>query len=187
MRLGEMLLASGLIDEWQLMLGIRASRRRGEYLGESLVADRFLSESQWLGVLSHHLDVPSIEMSFTGTSRLSGASDVATEIVLGDETVLEAVPSTVARRYGIFPLELKRTQLGYELTIATADPNNADLMDELSWLLQMEIKPVLASRRAISEAIWRFYGDDDDGETGRMPHPDMLPEYRTYSPVLAIA
>ena len=170
MRLGETLLASGLIDEWQLMLGIRASKRRGEYLGESLVADRFLSESQWLGVLSQHLNVPSVD-----------------EIVLHDEMVLEAVPSTVARRYGVFPLELKRTQLGYELTIATADPNNADLIAELSWLLQMEIKCVLASRRAISEAIWRFYGDDDDGETGRMPHPDMLPDYRVYAGALAIA
>lgn len=186
MRLGERLMASGLIDEWQLMLGMRAARRENDYLGESLVRGRFITERELLSTLSDQLEVPFIQMDLVGASAY--VSDESGEITLGDETVLEAMPGTVARRYGVFPLQITRSQVGYQLKIATADPNNPDLIDELSWLLQMEIVPVLASRRAISEAIYRFYGDDDDGESGRMPHPELLPDFRNFRQTqLAIA
>ncbi|NPV13789.1 type II/IV secretion system protein [candidate division WOR-3 bacterium] len=70
-----------------------------------------------------------------------------------DPQAIAAVPAELARKFKIMPL----LQLNSTLIIATANPEDIGLIDELNRQLHLEINPVLAMPEAIEQAIERFY------------------------------
>ena len=72
-RIGELLLAAGLVTEDQLMLALAEQKSSGERLGRILVDKRVITESQLVRVLAQHfgwpslvrLDVPLVAMGFS--------------------------------------------------------------------------------------------------------------------------
>lgn len=140
MRLGDMLIRAGLIDEMQLNAALAHQRQWGGKLGDILVQQDVLDEMMlWRG-LSRQLDVPLVSL---------------TEITLQHE-LLAALPVEMCERLEMIPMARDdRT-----LTIATSDPNNIGALDEVAFRTGLKVKTVLAPAREVEWAIRAgYYGE----------------------------
>jgi type IV pilus assembly protein PilB len=136
-RLGDVLVAEGLISTNQLHEALRDHRRSKERLGKVLTRRGFLSDEQLVEVLSKEHGLPS----------------VAVEQHTIPADVLALVPVHIARKYDVLPL--KRVDGG--LTLAMADPTNVVAMDEIAAMTRLAVVPVVASGTSIRAAIERHY------------------------------
>jgi len=136
-RLGDVLVAEGLISSDQLYDALREHRRSKERLGKVLTRRGFVSEEKLVEILSKEHGLPS----------------VAIEQYTVSADVLALVPSYIARKYEVIPLA--RVDSG--LTLAMADPTNVVAMDEIAARTRLRVLPVVASGQAIRAAIDRYY------------------------------
>jgi type IV pilus assembly protein PilB len=136
-RLGEVLVAEGLISPSQLHDAIREHRHSKERLGNVLTKRGFVSEEQLVEVLSKEHGLPS----------------VAIDQYMITADVLALVPVHIARKYDVLPLG--RVDGG--LTLAMADPTNVVALDEIAAMTRLAVLPVVTSGKAIRAAIERLY------------------------------
>src|SRR5512136_861578 len=137
-KLGEMLLKAGLITQPQLQEALEAQKKGGGKLGFNLVKLGFVKEDDITQLLSDQYGVPSINLRHF-------------EI---DESVITLIPSEVAQKYLVLPVN----RTGATLTIAMADPTNVFAMDDIRFMTGYTVEPVVASEIAIREAIEKYYG-----------------------------
>ncbi len=145
-RIGEMLIEAGLIDELQLKSALGYQKQWGGKVGSALVEMGFVTEKGVASTLEKQLGV------------------VCTSIEGMDipPNILHTVKVDIAKKYGVFPLSVE----GKTLLIATPDPTDLKALDELSFLLGMRIKPVLALESDIKRAISIYYeGNTQSGRT----------------------
>lgn len=147
MRIGDMLLKAGLIDEMQLNAALAQQRQWGGKLGDLLVDQGFLDEMMlWLG-LSKQLDVPLVSLP---------------EMVITTDLVT-LIPVEMCERLDIFPVARDdRT-----FTVATSDPSNVGGLDEVAFRVGKKLKTVLAPQREVTWAIRTYYR----GERATCPPP----------------
>jgi len=72
------------------------------------------------------------------------------------QDVLKRVPVEVAQRYAIIPL----SRTGSTLTVAIADPTNIFALDDLKFITNLNIEPVVASEFSIRQSIEKYYGTE---------------------------
>jgi type IV pilus assembly protein PilB len=137
-RLGEMLLKSGRVTSDQLQRALSAQKAEGGRLGTNLVKLGFLTDEQLVDFLSQHFGVPAI--------NLDG--------IKVDEQVIKIIPADVARKYTILPI----AKQGAKVTIAMMDPTNVFAMDDIKFMTNYNVEPVVASETALRVAIDRYYG-----------------------------
>src|SRR5262245_3322608 len=137
-KLGEMLLKAGMITQPQLQEALEAQKKGGGKLGFNLVKLGFVKEDDITQLLSDQYGVPSINLRHF-------------EI---DETVINLIPSEVAQKYLVLPVN----RTGATLTISMADPTNVFAMDDIKFMTGYNVEPVVASEIAIREAIEKYYG-----------------------------
>ena len=137
-RLGEMLVKAGLITAEQLQEALAVQQKNGEKVGYNLIRLGHVREDDITQLLSEQYGVPSINLRHF-------------EI---DGTVISLVPSEVAQKYMILPVN----RTGATLTIAMADPTNVFAMDDIKFMTGYNVEPVVASEIAIREAIEKYYG-----------------------------
>ena len=137
-KLGEMLLKAGLITQDRLQEALAAQKKNGGKLGYNLVKLGYVKEDDITQLLSEQYGVPSINLRHF-------------EI---DETVITLIPSEVAQKYLVLPVN----RTGATLTIAMADPTNVFAMDDVRFMTGYTVEPVVASEIAIREAIEKYYG-----------------------------
>jgi type IV pilus assembly protein PilB len=136
-RLGDRLVAEGLITSEQLSQALQTQKGTRDKLGTILVHLGFLTEDALLGFLSRQYNVPAITLS---------QLDIEPE-------VLKLVPGTLAEKLEVLPI--KRS--GQVLTLAMADPTNVLAIDDIAFMTNLQIQPVVASQVAIRQAIDRVY------------------------------
>ncbi len=137
-KLGEMLIKSGLLTPQKLQEALEYQKTNGGKLGLNLVKLGFVKEEDITRVLSQQYGVPAINLS-------------KVEI---DDAVVKLIPSEVAQKYLIMPV----SRTGATLTIAMVDPTNVFAMDDIKFMTGYNVEPVVASEVAIKEAIDRYYG-----------------------------
>jgi type IV pilus assembly protein PilB len=137
-KLGEMLVKAGLISPDQLEEALEAQKSNGEKLGFNLIRLGYVKEDEITQLLSEQYGVPSINLRHF-------------EI---DETVINLIPSEVAQKYLVLPVN----RTGATLTISMADPTNVFAMDDIKFMTGYNVEPVVASEIAIREAIEKYYG-----------------------------
>jgi type IV pilus assembly protein PilB len=137
-RLGDLLVADGLLTTEQLQHAIAEQKNSSEKLGSVLVRLGILSEEQLVGFLSRQYGIPSITLS-----QLDVEPDV-----------LGLVPESTARRYEVLPVK----RIGATLTLAVGDPANVFALDEIAFMTSLTVLPVVASQGALRLAIERSYG-----------------------------
>src|SRR6185312_10037818 len=136
-RLGDVLVAEGLISPGQLHDALREHRRSKERLGNVLTRRGFVSEEQLVEVLSKEHGLPSVSIDqYTITAEM-----------------LALVPVHIARKYDVLPL----ARVDNGLTLAMADPTNVVAMDEIAAMTRLAVLPVVAAGYAIRVAIERYY------------------------------
>jgi type IV pilus assembly protein PilB len=136
-RLGDLLIGEGLISAEQLQRALADQKGTNEKLGSVLVRLNLIHEDQLIGFLSRQYGVPSITLS---------QLDI-------DPDVLKLVPAQIAKKYEILPTN----RTGNALTLAMADPTNVFALDDIAFLTNLQVMPVVASQNAIRKAIERNY------------------------------
>ena len=152
-RLGDLLVREGLINQEQLQRALADQKGSNEKLGSILVRLDFINEDQLIDFLSKQYGIPSITLT---------QLDVDSEVV-------KLVPAQIARKYEVLPI--KRS--GNQLTLAMADPTNVFAVDDVGFMTNLQVVPVVASQGAIRKAIDRLY----EAQTGGIA--DVISEMDT--------
>jgi len=142
-RLGDLLVREGLIDNEQLARALNEQKGSNDKLGGILVKLNFVTEEKLIAFLSRQYGIQS-----TTLSQL----DI-------DPEVLKLVPEQISRKYEVLPIKRQ----GNQLTLAMADPTNVFALDDVGFMTNLQVVPVVASQAAIRAAIDRSY-DSKGGE-----------------------
>ncbi len=139
-RLGEILVAEGVIDAGQLQAALAEAALLGRRVGEVLVSRGDVTEAQILGALAAQLGVQ--------------VAPLATTAML-PKRLLKLIPASMARERLVLPVFLD-AQSGM-LEVAMADPADHELLDELRFRTGHDIRPMVAMASEVAEAVDRFY------------------------------
>ncbi len=145
LKLGELLLSAGLITETQINEAVARQRKTHERLGEALINLGAVSEENLAKTLAGQLNIP---YATAENGLLVPAKEAHLEELLPEET---------ARKYGVLPLGVT----GALLTIATTDPLDLLLLDNLRKLTGKQVSMVIATRSELEKALNAFYGTKD--------------------------
>ena len=140
--IGQMLLEKGLVEKEHIKKALEYRQKSGEdlRLGEVLVKFGFVTEQDVLACVGEQFDVPVVDLS-----------EVAPQ-----PEALDAVARNTARMHNILPLARDSASL----TIAIGDLDLSTI-DNLRFILDTQIKPVLAPASDITQAIERYYGGEE--------------------------
>ncbi|MGE5339027.1 MAG: hypothetical protein ACM3PU_14455, partial [Gemmatimonadota bacterium] len=125
LRLGDMLVAQGVLTSAQLTAALSEQRRSGRRLGRILIDDGIASEATIARALAQQLKVPFI--------------DIARETI--DARVAQRLPVAAAQRLRALPLD---EQSGV-VRVAMADPTDLQAYDEVQRLIGREIDLVVVT------------------------------------------
>ncbi|MCP4404431.1 MAG: type IV-A pilus assembly ATPase PilB [bacterium] len=150
-KIGEILLKANLITNDQLHQALQEQKRSGERLGSLLVKLDFLAEEEILSCLSKQFGVPAIDL----------------ETFQIESSVLETIPIKTAKKYTVIPI----SRVGGTLTLAMADPSDIFAIEDIKFMTNYNIEPVVASERAIAEAIDSQYSQKPKKRTTSVAAP----------------
>ena len=136
-KLGQLLISKNIITEDQLLQAIDLQKREGGRVGSNLIKLGFLTEESLVEFLSNQYSVPSVSLS---------KLDI-------DPSIIKFVPYDVANKYQIFPI----SKNGATLKLAMTDPSNVFAIDDVKFMTNYEVEPVVATESDIKEAIARHY------------------------------
>ena len=136
--LGETLVETGVITPETLATALSRAEHTNERVGDALVALGAVSQDDILKAVAKQWRVPFLS-----------AEDMPFTL-----PVLKNLSPKYLRQYEACPVSLE----GTTLTVATADPTNPLLVDELRQTLGLQIKLCVAPQEAILQAIERTYG-----------------------------
>ena len=123
-RLGKMLVHRGLVTQAELDRALERQGETGERLGEALVAIDAVASGDVARVLAEHLRLPYIDLG----------DDVA------DMTLVGAISAAAARRYVVLPV----ARWGDRIVIAMANPNDAEIVEEVRRLVDAPVVVAVA-------------------------------------------
>jgi len=156
-KLGEILIAEGVLDETRLRAALIEQQRWGGPLGRLLIEMKLIEEHVLVDALSRQLAIPAVDLD-------------AIEVT---QAVCDLVPGELCEHHSIMPFGV---QLKF-LDVAMADPTNLGITDELQIRTRLNVRPHLAGPRAIERAIARYYGRGFAGsqlrQTGRPARQTM--------------
>ncbi len=136
--LGQTLVEAGVITPETLAVALTRAEQAREQIGETLVALGAVSQEDVLKALATQCGVPFLPA----------------EAVPFTLPVLKNLSPKYLRQYEACPVSLE----GNTLTVATADPSNPLVVDDLRQTLGLQIKLCVAPKEAILAAIERTYG-----------------------------
>ncbi|MCD4706695.1 MAG: type IV-A pilus assembly ATPase PilB [Candidatus Sabulitectum sp.] len=141
MKLGQMLLKAGLLDQEQLADALEHQKNEGGRLGYNLVRMNLISEE-------------NLNIYLARQNRIEAVNIDSIDI---PQDVLNLVSAKLALRYEVVPVEKE----GRKLVLAMADPQNLFTIDDLRFSLSMEIEPHICASSMIQRALHKFYGATD--------------------------
>ena len=139
--LGEILVQQGLTTPDVVARALARAQKSGERVGEALVALGVVTRTDVLKALADQND-----LAYVGRDELPSALPV-----------LKNLSPKYLRQYAVCPVSVD----GGLLTLATADPLNTVVVDDLRQSTGLSIRLVVSTAEAINEAIDRTY----DGAT----------------------
>ena len=138
-RLGDILLAKGLLSEKRVAEAVEIQQKTSRRLGQIIIEKGWVPEQQVLKALGEQLEVPFVHLR-------PGIYDPA---------VAKLLSKSAARRLGVLPLQRIRGVV----FLATVDPQAVPAFDEVAKSINCQIQPILALQDAIDEAINAAYGE----------------------------
>ncbi|WP_186576257.1 GspE/PulE family protein [Aquibacillus kalidii] len=152
-KLGDLLKDAGILTEFEIVEALER-KKDGQKLGDALLEQGYITEQQLLEVLELQLGIKSVSLYRYPVDR----------------TLMELIPKDVAQRNLLLPL----TQQDNTILVAMNDPMDYYAIDDLELSTGFEIKPVIASKDDILQAINKFYdlGDSELEEEEAEAHDD---------------
>ena len=139
-RLGDLLIAAGLITQEQLDEGLRLQKGSGKRLGTVLQEHGFITESDLIEALQMQLGIEFIDLSKV---------NIPTELA-------QVVPKNIAKQYQVVPVRIIRD----ELYLAMSDPLNFYAIEEVRKAVRRRVVPMVAMSAAVERAIQVLYGNE---------------------------
>lgn len=142
-RLGQILVDLGYITDEQLtQLLEEQAAHPGEKLGKLAEEMGLISDEQLAAALAEQMGMRVI--------------------VLGDQqiprTALNEISDTMAQMYRVMPVQLEDNTL----TIATSEPQNLAIADELRTFLGRDIRVLVTTEADLNKALERYYATEGD-------------------------
>ena len=137
-RLGEMLVEAGLITQEVLQKAIQDHKKAGMKLGQYLVKQSLVNESQIVQMLSKQLKIDTYH-----------PDDYPIDVELA-----KLISFDMANKYQVVPLR-KRGRL---LTIAMLDPLDISAMDAIEIMTNLEVEPVVCTEKECHQLLNSIYG-----------------------------
>ena len=136
LRLGDVLVNSGVITAEQLQKGLELQKGSGRKLGETLVDEGITTEENIAKALSSQLGYEMVDLQ-----------DISI-----DEEILNLVPPNILKKHTMIPFEYSRTGMNV-LRVAMSDA-----MDDINIITNLQVEPVVATPRDVMLALDRYYG-----------------------------
>jgi len=147
-RIGDYLVEEGHITPEQLQQVLQRQREStdNKKFGEVIVEMGFMTDMKFAQALSVKLQVPFVDLN-------------SVEI---DGEIARKVPQDLAERNCVIAINMT----GRRLTVATDDPVNFNILEDIKVKTGYDTIPVLATRSAIKKAIGKAYQMSDLGDLG---------------------
>ncbi len=139
-KLGDLLVKKGLIDQMQLRSALGHQRRWGGKLGKCLVDLGFLREEQMLKFLAENFHMKAVDLT---------RSHIAPQ-------TFKMVPESVARKYEVVPVVVRDVGGKKSIVLAMSDPSDLQAVDEIQFLTNAKVEPVLATDSAIMRVLEHY-------------------------------
>jgi type IV pilus assembly protein PilB len=151
LKLGELLMQAGAIDQLQLGAALGDQRKFGRPLGLTLVGMGFIDEETLIRTLARQLKLPIAWLRGKQIER----------------EVIELVPSELALKHHCLPLLVTEDAGRKVLHLAMQDPRDLDALDTVGFHVGHTIKPVLAAPTELAESLRLHYEPGDQGVSSR--------------------
>ena len=145
-RLGEMLLARGLITEDDLDTALEAQQRTGERLGSVLVKAGSVSEVDLVRVLAEHFNLEFVDLDDRPI----------------DPSVVQRVKESFARYHQLLPFGWDEEK--NRLLVAMVNPTNVFSLDDVRTVTGCDIEPYMAEQNQLLRAIDRIWNVESTDE-----------------------
>jgi type IV pilus assembly protein PilB len=132
-RIADVLIEDGLLLPNQLDEAINIQKTQGGRLLKILTDKQFVSDQDMSFSMGRCLNTPPVNLSK----------------VRVPEEILSLVPRDMAKAHKLIPV----ARLDTKLFVAMADPTNVLAVDDLKRRVQMEIVPMIATERAVNDAL----------------------------------
>ena len=139
-RLGDLLIAAGVISEEDLARGLQLQKGTKDRLGTVLIKNNIISEMQLIEALQMQLGLEFIDLT-----KVSIPTEMA-----------QALPKNIATQYQIVPIKLVKD----ELFLAMSDPLNFYAIEEAKRATRRRIHPVVATAAGIEHSILVLYSNE---------------------------
>jgi type IV pilus assembly protein PilB len=142
MRLGELLVTSGLLTREDLTDVLLEQELQGGRLGEILVRRGLISEHDLTQILSNRVSVAWVSLDYVDFTR----------------ELLSLIPGELAQELNLIPVyfRVERTREKI-LYVAVDDPTSTSAMERVAKHTGMHVRPLVATATEIREAIRLHY------------------------------
>jgi type IV pilus assembly protein PilB len=144
--IGQFLVNEGIITPEQLENVLETKRKEnipGKYFGDYVIQLGYVSDMQFGQALAKKLNVSFVDLA-----------DPAFKI---EVEAVKKIPEALARKHNIIGLKMT----GRRITVATDDPVNFFIFEEIKVTTGMDVIPVFATKAAIHKAIGKYYQMDN--------------------------
>ncbi|MBM4004327.1 MAG: pilus assembly protein PilB [Planctomycetes bacterium] len=142
-RFGQVLVDLGYISDDQLELLLEEqSAHPGEKLGKIAEEMGLITDEQIATALAEQMGMQVINLGDTNINRL----------------LLKEITEAMAQMYRVIPIKLEDDVL----TVATNEPQNISIQDELRTFLGKEIRVVVAAESEVKKALDRYYASETE-------------------------
>lgn len=139
-RLGDILIAAGMLTPEELEEGLKMQKGSGKRLGTVLQEQGFITESDLIEALQMQLGIEFIDLS---------KINIPTELA-------QVVPKNIAKQHQVVPVRIFRD----ELYLAMSDPLNFYAIEEVRQAVRRKVIPMVATSSAVERAIQILYGNE---------------------------
>lgn len=139
-KLGQLLVEAEIITPKQLEETLEIQTKTSQKLGEILIEKGIVTEQQILKTLEYQYHIPYYDL---------GATPI-------DAMIPGLISENIARKHTLVPIKKENGVL----TVAMADPLDFYALDDVKRASGLEVKPAMATKSDILNAIERFYGKE---------------------------
>ncbi len=137
--IGQILKEMGLITELDIQEALQVQKAKGGALGRILAEKGLVTEGDLRSAIATQSGMDPIDLD---------------EVVVSAD-LLDMVPAHVAETYQVVPVDFD----GKVLTLALADPQNISALDDMKFMLNVEVKGALSDPESIEKAMSKYYSD----------------------------
>jgi type IV pilus assembly protein PilB len=136
-RLGDILIEAGKISLAQLNRALETQRKTKRRLGEVLIDEGLFTEVEIADTIAQQLSLERVDL----------------DKIFIDQSIARSITKEVAQKHNVIPILIKDGKL----IVAMSDPLNMFAIDDLSFITQKRVQPVIATKEQIERAIELYY------------------------------